>query len=130
MYLNEVVILGNLGNDLSLRHTGADTPVCNMNIATNKYWFDKDGNRKNQTEWHKVAVFGKLAQRCVDRGEKGSQVYVRGELSTRKWVDESGVTRYTTEILAKEVRFSAPPKSHDDDTQFGFGSDEGDDVDG
>ena len=103
--LNKVMIIGRLGADPELRYTQAGQPICSMRVATDESYTDKDGNRVDRTEWHSVVVFGKSAENCNQFLRKGSLVYVEGKLSTRKWQDQNGQDRYTTEIRAERVQF-------------------------
>lgn len=103
--LNRVMIIGRLGTDPELRYTQGGQPVCSLRIATDESFTDKDGNRVERTEWHSVVVFGKSADHCNQFLRKGSLVYVEGKLATRKWQDQKGQDRYTTEIRADRVQF-------------------------
>lgn len=103
--LNRVMIIGRLGVDPELRYTQAGQPICSLRVATDESYTDKDGNRVERTEWHSVLVFGKTADHCNQFLRKGSLVYVEGKLSTRKWQDQNGHDRYTTEIRAERVQF-------------------------
>ena len=103
--LNRVMIIGRLGADPELRYTQGGQPVCSLRIATDESYTDKDGNRVERTEWHSIVVFGKSADHCNQFLRKGSLVYVEGKLSTRKWQDQKGQDRYTTEIRADRVQF-------------------------
>ena len=103
--LNKVMIIGRLGADPELRYTQAGQPICSLRVATDESYTDKDGNRVERTEWHSVVTFGKTADHCNQFLRKGSLVYVEGKLSTRKWQDQKGQDRYTTEIRADRVQF-------------------------
>ena len=103
--LNKVMIIGRLGADPELRYTQGGQPVCSLRIATDESYTDKDGNRVERTEWHSIVVFGKTADNCNQFLRKGSLVYVEGKLATRKWQDQKGQDRYTTEIRAERVQF-------------------------
>ena len=103
--LNKVMIIGRLGADPELRYTQAGQPICSLRVATDESYTDKDGNRVERTEWHSVVAFGKAADHCNQYLHKGSLVYVEGKLSTRKWQDQKGQDRYTTEIRAERVQF-------------------------
>ena len=103
--LNKVMIIGRLGADPELRYTQAGQPICSLRVATDESYTDKDGNRVERTEWHSVVAFGKTADHCNQFLRKGSLVYVEGKLSTRKWQDQKGQDRYTTEIRAERVQF-------------------------
>jgi single-strand DNA-binding protein len=103
--VNKAIIIGNLGDDPELRHTQSGAAVCNMRVATNETWKDRDGERHERTEWHSIVVFGKQAENCAKYLEKGRKVYVEGRLQTREWEDRDGNKRYTTEIVAMTVQF-------------------------
>jgi len=104
--LNKVMLIGNLGADPELRQTTSGTSVCEMRIATNESWFDKQANeRKDRVEWHRVIVWGASGENCAKYLSKGSKAYVEGRIQTREWQDQSGNKRYTTEIVANSVQF-------------------------
>lgn len=97
--LNKVEIIGNLGADPEVRYMPSGGAVANLSIATTESWKDKTtGEKKEQTEWHRVVIFGKLAEVAGEYLRKGSKVFIEGGLRTRKWTDQAGVERYTTEI--------------------------------
>lgn len=106
--LNKVMLIGNLGADPELKYTQSGVAVCNFSVATSERWKDKDGQQQEATEWHRVVVWKKLAEVCEDYLHKGSKVYVEGKLQTRKWQDQNGNDRYTTEIFALNVQFLTP----------------------
>lgn len=98
--VNRVTILGNLGNDPEVKYTNSGSAIANLTVATSEEWKDKStGESKSQTEWHRVVLFGKLAEVAGEYLRKGSQVYIEGQLRTRKWTDNAGVEKYTTEIV-------------------------------
>lgn len=103
--LNRVMIIGRLGTDPELRYTQGGQPVCSLRIATDESYTDRNGNRVEATEWHRVIAFQRSAENCNQYLRKGSLVYVEGRLSTRKWQDQKGQERYTTEIRADRVQF-------------------------
>ena len=103
--LNKVFLIGNLGADPELKFTGTGTAVCDLRIATSKVVVDKDGGKKEYTEWHKVIVWGKKGESCKEYLSKGKRVHVEGRLQTRSWEDRDGNKRYTTEIVAEQVIF-------------------------
>lgn len=103
--LNKVMIIGRLGRDPELRYTQSGMAVANFNVATDESYTDKDGNRIERTEWHKVTTFQRQAENCAKFLAKGSLVYIEGGLQTRKWQDQQGQDRYTTEIKAERVQF-------------------------
>lgn len=98
--VNKVILVGNLGQDPEVRYLPNGGAVANITLATSESWRDKQtGEMKEQTEWHRVVLFGKLAEVANEYLRKGSQVYIEGQLRTRKWTDQSGVEKYTTEIV-------------------------------
>ncbi|WP_439461808.1 single-stranded DNA-binding protein [Serratia quinivorans] len=97
--INKAIIVGNLGKDPEVRYTQSGSAIANVTIATSESWRDKaTGEQKEKTEWHRVVLFGKLAEIAGEYLRKGSQVYIEGKLTTRKWADQAGVEKYTTEI--------------------------------
>jgi single-strand DNA-binding protein len=97
--INKVILVGNLGRDPEVRYTASGDAMCNLSVATTDNWRDKaTGERKEQTEWHRVSFFGKTAEVCGQYLKKGSQIYVEGSLRTRKWTDKDGQEKYSTEI--------------------------------
>lgn len=97
--VNKVILVGNLGQDPEIRYTPSGAAVANLTLATSENWRDKaTGEQKEVTEWHRVVLFGKLAEIAGEYLRKGSQIYVEGQLKTRKWTDQQGVERYTTEV--------------------------------
>ena len=103
--LNKVMIIGRLGRDPELRYTQSGSPVATLNVATDESYMDRDGNKVERTEWHRVSVFQRQAENCANFLTKGSLVYVEGSLQTRKWQDQNGQDRYITEIKAQRVQF-------------------------
>ena len=103
--VNKVIIVGNLGKDPETRYMPSGSAVTNLRIATTEAWKDKQtGDQQERTEWHAVAMFGRLAEIAAEYLRKGSQVYIEGKLRTRKWQDKEGKDRYTTEIVADEMQ--------------------------
>lgn len=103
--VNRVILIGNLGKDPETRYAPSGDAMCNITVATSESWKDKQsGEKKELTEWHRVAFFGKLAEIAGQYLKKGSQVYIEGSLRTRKWTDKDGVERYTTEISADTMK--------------------------
>ena len=103
--INKVIVVGNLGGDPETRYMPSGSAVTNLTVATNESWKDKQtGEQKERTEWHKVAMFGRLAEIAAEYLRKGSQVYIEGKLRTRKWQGQDGQDRYTTEIVADEMQ--------------------------
>lgn len=103
--VNKVIIVGNLGRDPELRYTQSGTAVCQLNIATTRAYNNRNNDRVEETEWHRVVVWSKQAEHCNQYLSKGRQVYVEGRLQTRSWEDKDGNKRYTTEIIANDVQF-------------------------
>ena len=134
--VNKVTVLGNLGQDLDTRCIPSGTAVTNITVATNESWKDKQsGEQKERAEWHRVPLFGRLAEVAAEYLKKGPQVYIEGRLRTRKWQHKDGSDRYTTEIIANDMQMlgargerdgkptGAPPESppednFDDDIPF------------
>ena len=103
--INKVILVGNLGADPDTRYMPSGGAVTNLSLATSESWKDKEtGEQKERTEWHKVAMFGRLAEISAEYLRKGSQVYIEGKLRTRKWQDRDGNDRYTTEVIADEMQ--------------------------
>ena len=103
--VNKVIIVGNLGKDPETRYMPSGSAVTNLRIATTESWKDKQtGEAQERTEWHAVAMFGRLAEIAAEYLRKGSQVYIEGKLRTRKWQDKEGKDRYTTEIIVNEMQ--------------------------
>ena len=103
--LNKVMIIGRLGADPEIRNTQSGIPVVSLRIATDESYTDRNGNRTERTEWHRVVVFQRQAETCGQYLHKGSLVYVEGKITTRKWQDQNGQDRYSTEIRADRVIF-------------------------
>lgn len=102
--VNKVILVGRLGADPEVKAIGSGSTVARLNLATSESWV-KDGQRQERTEWHRITVWGKLAEICGKHLAKGRQVYVEGKLQTRQWEDQQGQKRYTTEIVASTVQF-------------------------
>jgi len=133
--MNKVFILGNLGDDPKLRYTEGGAAVANFSLATNESWVDKNDEKQERTEWHRVVVWNRQAETCDKYLSKGDKALVEGKLQTREWEDKEGNTKYTTEIVARNVQFittknkgsegsqggsqeSSPPDFNDDDIPF------------
>ena len=102
--VNKVILIGNLGRDPEVRYTTNGAAICNMSLATTRTWKSKDsGERQEETEWHRVVLYDRLAEIAGEYLKKGRSVYVEGRLKTRKWTDKDGVEKYTTEIVAMEM---------------------------
>ncbi|MEA3467136.1 MAG: single-stranded DNA-binding protein [Thermodesulfobacteriota bacterium] len=101
--MNKAMIIGNLGNDPELRYTQNQTPVATFSVASTERWKDSDGNKQEHTEWHRIVVWKGLAEVCNEHLSKGSKVFIEGKLRTRKWEDQDGNIRYSTEIIARDL---------------------------
>lgn len=121
--VNKAILVGNLGQDPEVKYTASGSAVCNLSVATAEQWKDKNGQRQERTEWHRVVMFGKLAEIAGEYLRKGSQVYLEGKIQTRKWQAQDGQDRYSTEILANEMQMlggkasgqQAKPQPHQGD---------------
>jgi len=102
--LNKIMLIGYLGADPELRYTPSGSPVANFRVATSEQWTDRDGQKQEKTEWHRVVAWRKLAETCGEYLHKGSLVYVEGRLETRNWEDRDGIKRWTTEVRAWRVQ--------------------------
>jgi single-strand DNA-binding protein len=138
--VNKVILVGNLGRDPEIRHTASGEPVATLNLATSETWRDKaSGERKERTEWHRVVIFNEnLAKVAEQYLKKGSKLYLEGQLQTRKWTDQAGVEKYSTEVVLQRFRgeltlldkSEREPPSQDaygttrtrDDTSAGYGA--------
>ena len=102
--VNKALIIGNLGQDPEIKYTQSGSPVANLSVATSERWKDKNtGEQKEQTEWHRVVVFGRLAEIAEQYLKKGSKVFIEGKIQTRDWEDAEGNKKYTTEVVAREM---------------------------
>ena len=102
--VNKVILIGNAGADPELRYTPGGTAVSNFSIATNESWIDSSGEKQERTEWHRIVVWGRLAEICNQYLRKGSKVYIEGKLQTRSWEGQDGQKRYTTEVVARDMQ--------------------------
>ena len=102
--LNMVMLIGNLGGDPELRYTQGGSQVATFTLATTERWKGQDGKKQEQTEWHRIIAWNRLAEICGQYLHKGSRIYIEGKLQTRKWQDQNGVDRYTTEIVVREMK--------------------------
>lgn len=119
--VNKVILIGNLGRDPEIRYTTSGQAVANFTIATTEGHTNKDGEKQEYTEWHRIVAWGRLAEICGEYLSKGKMIYVEGSIRTRSWGDKEGKTRYTTEIIAKNMQMLSPvgskpdaSSSHDD----------------
>ncbi len=103
--INKVFLLGNLGQDPDVRYTESGTAVATLNLATNRSYKNRDGQPVTETEWHRVVLFGRTAELAKDYLRKGRSVFIEGRLRTRKWTDQNGIDRYTTEIVCDNMQF-------------------------
>ncbi len=121
--VNKVIIVGNLGQDPETRYMPSGAAVTNFTVATNESWKDKQtGEQKERTEWHRVAMFNRLAEIAAEYLRKGSQVYIEGKLRTRKWQGQDGQDRYTTEIIADEMQMLGGRGGGGGSSSYGGGS--------
>lgn len=126
--INKVLLVGRLGQDPELRYTQAGTAVASLSVATNESWTDKNGQKQDHTEWHRIVIWGKLAEIAGKYSKKGSQVFIEGKLQTRKWQDKQGQLRYSTEVIASTLRVlglsagsaATPPAASSDQAQPSF----------
>lgn len=106
--VNKVILVGRLGADPEVKTVTGGNTVARLNLATSESWNDKNGQKQERTEWHRVVVWGKLAELCGRYLSKGRQIYIEGRLQTRQWEDQQGQKRYTTEIVASTLQFLSP----------------------
>lgn len=112
--VNKAIILGNIGTDPETRYLPSGVPVTNFSVATNEKWTDKNtGEQKESTEWHRIATFGNLAEIAAQYLRKGKPVYIEGKIRTRKWQDQHGHDRWSTEIIANQLQMLG--KKEEDD---------------
>ena len=123
MSVNKVILVGNLGRDVELRHTPGGAVVAKFSVATNEVWKDKSGSKQEHTEWHNIVAWGKLAEFCGSYLSKGRQVYVEGTLRTRTYDDDKGNRRYFTEVRADTIQLLGPKPSGADGVPSGGGQD-------
>jgi single-strand DNA-binding protein len=102
--VNKAILIGRLGKDPEVRYTPDGTMVTNFNLATDEQWKDKSGEKVQKTEWHRIVTFGKLAEICGNYLVKGKLIFVEGRIQTRSWEDKDGVKRFTTEIVANDMK--------------------------
>ena len=114
--INKVILIGRLGRDPEMRYTPGGKAVTNFTMATSESWKDDSGEKQEHTEWHRIVMWGKMAELADKHLSKGSQVYIEGKISTKEWTDKEGVKRYTTEIVASHMTFlgeKGEGKSHE-----------------
>lgn len=126
--LNKVLIIGNLGRDPEMRYTPSGRPVTTFSVATSRSWKTSDGERKSETEWFNIVAWGSLAEICNQYLKKGQQVYIEGRLQTRRWEDDEGNKRSTTEVVAREMTMLGDrrDRKEDEDEREADESDPGD----
>jgi len=115
MSVNKVILIGRLGQDPELKYTPSGQAVCNFTLATSENWSDKNGQKQERTEWHRIVVWGKLGELCNQYLQKGRQAFVEGRLQTRSWDGKDGQKRYTTETVAMTVQFLGAPQARSED---------------
>jgi len=119
--VNKVILVGNVGKDPETRFSESGTAIANLTIATTNRFKNKQGQNQEETEWHRVVAYGKLAEIIEKYVQKGKPLYLEGRLQTRKWTDKQGVDRYTTEIVAEQMQMlgqKESKKTDDDDIAF------------
>lgn len=121
--VNKVILLGHLGADPDMRYTPSGQGVCELRVATSESWNDKNGQRQERTEWHRVVVWGKRAEVCSKYLSKGRQVYIEGRIQTRTYDDKEGQKKYITEVIASDVQFIGGGKGEGGGRRGGAGDD-------
>jgi single-strand DNA-binding protein len=117
--VNKVILVGRLGKDPDVRYTPDGTMVTNFNLATDEQWKDKNGEKVQKTEWHRIVTWGKLAEICGNYLVKGKLVFIEGRIQTRSWEDKEGVKRFTTEIIASNMQMlDSKGQNKTEDTSF------------
>jgi single-strand DNA-binding protein len=119
--VNSVNLIGHLGKDPEVRYTGGGQAVANFSLATSDTWKDKNGEKQERTEWHRIVVWGKQAEHCGEYLRKGRLVHIEGRLQTREWDDKDGQKRYTTEIIANRVTFLGGGRDSGEASREDFG---------
>jgi len=120
--VNKVILVGNLGQDPEIRYMQNGKAVANLSMATSEVWKDQQGQQQEKTEWHRVIAFDKLAEIIGEYVKKGSKIYCEGKLQTRKWTDQQGVERYSTEIVISEMQMlDGKPQGQQQGQQGGWG---------
>lgn len=103
--VNKVIIVGRLGADPEVKTVTSGQTVCRLSVATSENWTDRDGQKQERTEWHRIVIWGRMAEVCGQHLSKGRQVYLEGRMQTRSWEDQQGQKKYTTEVIANTVQF-------------------------
>jgi single-strand DNA-binding protein len=123
--VNKAILIGNLGADPELKYLPSGQAVCEMRLATNESWTDKNGQKNERTEWHRIVCWGKIGENCARYLKKGRPIYVEGRIQTRSWDDkDTGEKKYMTEIIANTVQFLGSGKGKSDDTGPSNGADD------
>ena len=122
MGVNRVTLLGNLGADPETKKTAGGQTITLFNLATSNAWTNREGQRQEHTEWHRIVAWGKLAETCAEYLSKGRKVYIEGRIQTRSWEDEKGQKRYTTEVVASQVLFLGGNQDKRSSEQSRYGS--------
>lgn len=123
--VNKVIIVGNLGDDPKINYSSSGSTITNLSVATTESYKDKQGEKQEKTEWHRVVMYNKLAEIAGEYLKKGSKVYLEGKLQTRKWTDKQGAEHYTTEIVSNEMKMlgskaNASKQADDDEIDVPF----------
>ncbi len=119
--VNKVILIGNLGRDPETRYTTGGDAIANLNIATSEQWKDKNGEKQEKTEWHRVVLFGRQAEIAGEYLKKGRSVYIEGRLQTRKYTDKDGVEKYSTEIVGDRMQLLGSREGGGGDAEFSGG---------
>jgi len=127
--LNKVMIIGHLGRDPEMRYTPSGRPVTTFSVATSRSWKSSEGERRTETEWFNIVAWGSLAEICNQYLKKGQQVYIQGRLQTRRWEDDDGNKRSTTEVVAREMIMLGDRRDRKEDEQEVDDREEGDEDD-
>ncbi len=118
--VNKAILIGNLGADPEIRYTPSGVAVANFTIATTEKFKGKDGQMQDQTEWHRIVAWNRLAEICGEYLHKGSKVYIEGKIQTRKWKDQNGNDKYTTEIIAREMKMLSARGGSEQESYGGY----------
>lgn len=118
--VNKVILIGNLGKDPEIKYMPNGDAVANITLATTETWKDKSGEKQEKTEWHRITFYRKLAEIVGEYLKKGRPVYIEGRLETRKWTDKAGVERYTTDIIASDMKMLGGKPQGDDEGRSGY----------
>lgn len=116
--MNKAMLIGNLGCEPEIKYTDKGTAICNFTLATNEVWKTRDGQKNERVEWHRIAMFGKLAEVAGKYLHKGSKVYIEGKIQTRSWTDDKNARKYSTDIVVHEMIFLGGGGKQDDGDGF------------